>query len=68
MCKECASDKAFKYELGQSVKVSISGETGVIKGRAEYTNCIDGYFVHYLAADGRAQDRWFNEDEITQAG
>ncbi|MGU0197942.1 hypothetical protein [Enterobacter roggenkampii] len=55
----------FKYGLGQAVKVSISGEAGHVKARAEYTNCKNQYLVHYLAADGRAVDAWFDESELT---
>lgn len=59
--------KKFKYPLGIAVKATISGETGRIKGRAEYTNTENQYYVHLLAADGRAIDRWFDENELTQA-
>lgn len=44
----------FKHELGQVVQVTISGEEGHIKGRAEYQNDANQYYVHYLSADGRA--------------
>ncbi|KAF1367140.1 hypothetical protein [Yokenella regensburgei] len=57
----------FKYELGQVVKVSISGEEGHVKARAEYTNCCNQYLIHYQAADGRAVDAWFEEGEIQAA-
>ena len=55
----------FKYELSQEVKATISGEKGHIKARAEYTTSGNHYFVHYLTADGRATDRWFEENELT---
>ncbi|AXY32654.1 hypothetical protein CEQ20_03990 [Yersinia pseudotuberculosis] len=55
----------FKYELGQSVSVSISGEQGHIKGRAEYSQLNNSYYIHYKAADGRAVDSWFDESEIS---
>lgn len=54
----------FKFDLNQFVKVGISGEMGHIKGRAEYSSHINGYQVHYKAADGRAQEKWFDEDDI----
>ena len=57
----------FKHELGQSVKVTISGEKGHVKARAEYVNCRNQYLIHYLAADGRAVDSWFDENELTPA-
>ncbi|MEG6430214.1 hypothetical protein QCN13_14770 [Enterobacter hormaechei] len=55
----------FKHELGQSVKVTISGEKGHVKARAEYVNCRNQYLIHYLASDGRAVDSWFDENELT---
>ena len=55
----------FKHELGQVVKVTISGEEGHVKARAQYINCSNQYLIHYLAADGRAVDSWFDEGELT---
>ena len=46
----------FKHELGQVVQVTISGEEGHIKGRAEYQNDANQYYVHYLSVDGRAMN------------
>lgn len=54
----------FKYGLNQFVVVSISGEMGHIKSRAESVNHCNQYQVHYKAEDGRAQERWFDEDDI----
>lgn len=60
-----ATLKTFKHSLGQAVKVTISGETGQVKARAEYTRSCNCYLIHYQTADGRAADRWFDEDELT---
>lgn len=57
----------FKHELGQVVQVTISGEQGHVKARAEYTYSANQYLIHYLAADGRAVDVWFEESELTPA-
>ncbi|MBS9442481.1 hypothetical protein [Photorhabdus heterorhabditis] len=57
----------FKYKLGQAVKINISIEVGEVKGRAEYTNHINNYFISYRASDGRAAEGWFDEDEISSA-
>ena len=54
----------FKFELNQFVAISISDEMGHIKGRAEYADHTNGYQVHYRAADGRADEKWFDEDEL----
>lgn len=58
----------FKHLLGQVVRVKISGEEGHVKARAEYTNCCNQYLIHYMAADGRAVDSWFEEGELEPAG
>lgn len=58
---------SFTFELSQAVQVTISGEEGHIKARAEYVTSGNHYFIHYLAADGRATDRWFEESELTAA-
>ncbi len=54
----------FKFELGSKVKVLISNETGYVKARAEYAEGPNQIFIHYKAADGRAVDAWFQEDEL----
>ncbi|RKO74362.1 hypothetical protein C5E04_18755 [Pectobacterium parmentieri] len=55
---------SFKFQLNQVVEIGISGEVGHVKGRAEYSGHINGYQVHYKSADGRAQEKWFDEDDI----
>ena len=57
----------FKHELGQVVQVTISGEEGHVKVRAEYHNGPNQYLIHYLAADGRGTDVWFEECELSPA-
>lgn len=54
----------FKFELGSRVKITESGEKGVVKGRAEFTNSANSYYVHYTAGDGRAVSIWWEEDII----
>lgn len=56
---------SFKHELTQAVQVTISGEQGHIKARAEYANSTNQYLIHYLAADGRGVDGWFEEGELS---
>lgn len=58
---------SFKHSLGQAVKVTISGESGSVKARAEYNSGPNQYLIHYLAADGRAVDSWFEESELSPA-
>ncbi len=54
----------FKFNLGDHVKISSSGETGAIKSRAEHTAHKNNYQVHYKAADGRAVDCWWDEADL----
>lgn len=55
----------FKFGLNQFIELSISGEMGHIKSRAESVSHSNQYLVHYKAADGRAQEKWFDEDNIS---
>ncbi|MDZ7322052.1 hypothetical protein N4G41_10450 [Kosakonia sacchari] len=55
----------FKFGLNQFIELSISGEMGHIKSRAESVSHSNQYLVHYKAADGRAQEKWFDEDDIS---
>ncbi|MBW5406152.1 hypothetical protein ACISK3_09395 [Morganella morganii] len=57
----------FKHEVSQAVQVTISGEEGHVKARAEYHDGPNKYFIHYLAADGRGIDGWFEESELSPA-
>ena len=54
----------FKFELGQLVTIAASGERGVVKGRGEYTNSANTYYLQYKAADGRACTVWWDEDAL----
>lgn len=58
---------SFKHVIGQIVFVTISGEEGHVKARAEYNAGPNQYLVHYQAADGRACDAWFEESELSPA-
>ncbi|WP_323085408.1 hypothetical protein [Providencia alcalifaciens] len=57
----------FEHELGRAVQVTISGEKGHIKARAEYSSGTNQYLIHYLTADGRGLDGWFEEGELSLA-
>lgn len=56
--------RKFMYDLGQEVRIIASGETGYVKGRAEYTDDANGYLILYKAADGRAVTAWWQEADI----
>lgn len=57
---------SFKFGLNQLVEITVSGEFGAVKARAEYANGSEnGYRVHYAAADGRAMTQWFDESDLS---
>ena len=57
----------FKHELGQVVQVTISGEEEGMKPVLNISNGPNQYLIHYLAADGRGTDGWFEEGELSCA-
>ena len=57
----------FKFNLGEKVTVDVSGETGEVLGRAEYTTAANNYYVRYRSADGRAVEAWWQEDALRTA-
>jgi hypothetical protein len=57
-------NNAFVFNLGQKVKMILSDERGIIKGRAEYSMADNSYLVLYKAADGRMVDSWWYEREL----
>lgn len=57
----------FKFSLGQEVTIAVSGETGVITGRAEYLASQNSYYLRHKAADGRAVQAWWEEDALSAA-
>lgn len=54
----------FKFNLGDKVAIAISGESGTVKGCAEYATTENNYLVPYKAADGRAVEHWWSESEL----
>lgn len=58
---------SFKFNLGDKVAVEVSGETGEVLGRAEYSTAANNYFVRYKSADGRAVENWWQEDALVHA-
>ena len=59
---------SFKFELKRRVKITESGETGLVKGRAEYQTHENCYLLHYKAGDGRAVEAWWDESLIEPVG
>lgn len=57
----------FGFELNDQIKIKASKETGIITGRAEYTNAEPSYRIFYCAGDGRAVEGWWSESQIEHA-
>lgn len=57
--------KTFKFNLGQTATIKVSGEAGEIIARAEYQHSNDKYLIRYRCADGRASEQWWDEDALT---
>lgn len=55
----------FKFDHGDTAVITRSGETGKVIGRADYKHSkSQSYLIEYQAADGRATEGWFRDDEI----
>lgn len=52
----------FKFNLGDMVSLKSSGETGIVRGRAEWSTCCNQYSVHGVGATKEHFDKWFDED------
>lgn len=55
----------FKFELGEPVRIDVSGEPGTVIGRAEYEATAPQYFILLKAADGQAKTSWWEADFLT---
>jgi hypothetical protein len=56
--------KEFKFNLGDGVRLLASGEAGTVKGRAEYAESQNAYYILYKAADGRQVRDWWGESDL----
>lgn len=54
----------MKFDLGQEVTITASGESGKVIGRAEYMFSNPQYYIRYKCADGRAVEAWWAEDAL----
>lgn len=54
----------FKFSLGDKVAIEVSGESGFVIGRAEYSFSDNTYLVRYTAGDGRAVESWWSEGAL----
>jgi len=54
----------FKFALGQTVSLMLSGETGIVIGRAEYAHSETGYLIRYKNAYGALVTDWWGESAL----
>ena len=52
--------KTFKFELGDQVLITCSGETGTVIGRAQYLDSFDNFYVRYKSGIGVACQQWWD--------
>ena len=52
--------KTFEFSLQDAVQLNLSGEQGIVIGRAEYDHMPPQYNVRYVAADGRQVEAWLD--------
>jgi hypothetical protein len=55
---------SFKYELGERVEISVSGEVGEVIARAELSNAENQYNLRYQEFYGSATERWWGESAL----
>lgn len=55
----------FIFTLDQEVELTLSGEQGIVIGRAEYTSGENAYWIRYVSADGRQVESWWNESAVS---
>lgn len=57
----------FEFNLGESVCILTSGESGLVKARAQYDHSEDSYYVSYCDNRGVAQMAWWPASELKLA-
>lgn len=58
----------FAFNLGDQLSLSLSGEAGVVIGRAEFANSDDSYLIRYKAGDGRLVEAWWDVSALLRIG
>ena len=57
---------AFKFELKDSVVITLSDTVGEVTGRVEYSKGTPNqYSVYHLDGNGDACYKWFDEPDLT---
>lgn len=54
----------FEFKINDDVLIAVSGEPGIVIGRAEYATSENTYLIRYQAADHRAVEQWWTESAL----
>lgn len=57
----------FKFQLNDKAKIEVSGELGIIKGRADYSTSSPSYLLDYKDSTGKFQSSWISEESLVVA-
>ena len=63
-----STESVFTFNLGDSVELAMSGETGIVIGRAEYLEEAPAYLIRYKSADGRLVQSWWSKEVLVRPG
>ena len=58
------SEKNWQFAPGDYVEITVSGEQGLVVGRAEYLSHEDSYLVRYMDSTGCAREAWWDADAL----
>lgn len=58
---------SLKYAMGRELRITVSGEQGVVIGRAEYAYAAPSYLLRYRNKDGSAVEQWWSEHAVEPA-
>lgn len=58
-------DGDYIFALNQEVELTLSGEQGIVIGRAEYVVGERQYLLRYVSADGVQRESWWNETAVS---
>jgi hypothetical protein len=56
----------FKFALGCKVTDSVTGLTGTITARAQYTHAPKSYLLEAMDQTGRPMECWYAEDRLSE--
>jgi hypothetical protein len=55
----------FRFDLEAAVTLALSGEKGIVIGRAQFLDSDDQYQVRYKDALGKCEEKWWGESALT---